>query len=289
MNGDLYAYGADDAGQFGNGTTNPTSTNTPVFIRHNVAKVSDGHEFSLILDNSGNLYAAGDNSQGEFCNATFSNSSTYTLVKSNVTDMSAGYRDEQYGSAQWTVFVTTAGNAYTCGSGPLGNGSSNQYQIDTAKLVGTGYSDVYAMDGSNWGGEGTFLLSSNGDAYSTGGMTGSLIAASSPTLSDTAFAFVRGNVKLISGQGGLVYLLDASGSAVGSCGINGVGALGDGTTACSGTPKTVSTNVKFVAAAENNSFFIKSDGTLWATGQNEGVFGNGSVAPTTTPVRVTLP
>jgi len=81
-------------------------------------------------------------------------------------------------------------------------------------------------------------------------------------------------------------------------GSNCCGQLGDGTTTFRYSPVRISTDVVAVAAGENHSLFLKSDGTLWAMGDNGwgqlGISGAGVMANTpfaaapivTTPMRV---
>lgn len=286
MNGDLYAYGNNDSGQFGNGST--ISSNAPVFIRSGIKKVDDGRYYSLILDNSNNLHAAGANTEGEFCNETFDNSTTYTLVRSGISDMAAGFLATQYGNQMWTLFTTTSGDAFTCGSGPLGNGTSNQSRVSTAKLVGSGYSAAYTIDGGSRYSGGSFLIKSTGDAYSTGyNVTAYLIPLSYPSSADTNFVLVRSNVKRIAGGQEAILMLESNGTVWGA-GNNLSGSMGDGTTEFIDQPKAIMTDVKFVAASGYNSFFIKKNGALWAAGSNDGLFGDGTTDQMLSPVRIKL-
>jgi len=269
-NGDLYAYGNNDYGQYGNGTT--ASSDEPVFIKSGVKKVVDGQSVSLIIDNADNLYAAGDNTEGNFCNATTTSSSTYTKIRSGVADIATGRVSSYPSGTVWTLFVTTSGDAFSCGSGPLGTGTS---QDNTPQLIGSGYSAAYTTDGGSLFTGGSLLLKPNGDAYSYSGATRFLI----PNATGTGFEFIRSSIKMIAGGDENVIMLDAYGS-VWAAGNNVWGALGDGTTESISPPKVVMSDVKFIAGSgSSTSFFIKKNGTLWATG---GDLGN-------SPVRIRLP
>ena len=66
-------------------------------------------------------------------------------------------------------------------------------------------------------------------------------------------------------------------------------ALGNGTTTDSKTPKKVSflSKIKAVAAGENHSVALKSDGTVWTWGDNvEGQLGNGTTKDSSLPAQV---
>ncbi len=268
-NGDLYAYGDNNDGKFGNGTT--TSSDEPVFIKSGVKKVVDGWYYSLIIDKSDNLYAAGNNTDGNFCNGTTTSGSTYTKIRSGVADMATGYVSSYPRGTAWTLFVTTSGDAFSCGNGPLGTGTS---QDSTPQLVGSGYSAAFTTDGGQFFSGGSLLLKPNGDAYSYSGATRYLI--SDPSL--TGFEFVRSSIKTISGGDESILILDTFGSVWGA-GQNVNGTLGDGTTESVSSPKVVMTDVKFITSSGNMSLFIKKNGTLWAAGKDLGL----------TPVRIRLP
>ncbi|MCK9895187.1 RCC1 repeat- and reductase domain-containing protein [Frankia sp. AgB32] len=78
-----------------------------------------------------------------------------------------------------------------------------------------------------------------------------------------------------------------------SWGYNGLGALGDGTTANRSVPVRVSgltglDRVVGIAGGRYSGYAVRADGTAWSWGYNAyGQLGNGSTANTTVPVRIT--
>ena len=73
-------------------------------------------------------------------------------------------------------------------------------------------------------------------------------------------------------------------------GYNNVGQLGNGDTTGSNvlSPECVASNVVAVATGSYHSLFVKTDGTLWAMGNNQyGQLGNGTTSNTNLPVWVT--
>lgn len=286
-NGDLYAYGTNDSGQFGNGTN--VGSTKPVLVRTGVKKVQDGRTFSLILDNANVLYATGTNTTGAFCNGTFTSTNKYTQIRTGVADISAGYQGTPYGNSMWSLFVTTSGDAFSCGSGPLGNGSSSQTKISTPKLIGSGVATVYAADGGYRQSPGSYYVKTTGEAFSTGyNTTGYLISITYPSAADTTFVPVRKNVVMVAGAYEVIFMLDKSGTLWGS-GLNMSGEVGAGTSNSVKPPVSVATDVKFIATSGSNSYLIKKNGTLWAAGYNNGYFGDGSTTASNTFVQVKLP
>ena len=75
-----------------------------------------------------------------------------------------------------------------------------------------------------------------------------------------------------------------------SWGINGAGAVGDGTTINRSIPVQVDglMSIQSISAGHQYALALKSDGTVWAWGTNErGTLGNGSeISISTRPVRV---
>lgn len=64
-------------------------------------------------------------------------------------------------------------------------------------------------------------------------------------------------------------------------------ALGIGATGRRDTPKVIADGVAQVVAGFNQSFFLKTDGTLWAAGENSfGVLGDGTTVPRNLPVPI---
>ena len=112
-----------------------------------------------------------------------------------------------------------------------------------------------------------------------------------------------GPVPVLSGvqtfsAGGAHSLFVKTDGTVWACGNNGAGQLGDGTTTNRSTPVQVQglSDVKAVSASgvypwgpspNGWSLFLKTDGTVWASGYNgDGQFGDGSKTSRTTPVQV---
>ena len=65
QNGDLYAFGQNKFGQFGNGKSGAYSIAwTPIKVFEGVSKVYAGNNMSMIILTNGDLYSSGDNIDG---------------------------------------------------------------------------------------------------------------------------------------------------------------------------------------------------------------------------------
>ena len=71
-------------------------------------------------------------------------------------------------------------------------------------------------------------------------------------------------------------------------GANTNGQLGDGTTNDQTTPFEIeSSDVESIAAGENHSLFLKTDGSLWGMGSNgNGQLGDGTTTDLTIPFQI---
>ncbi len=72
-----------------------------------------------------------------------------------------------------------------------------------------------------------------------------------------------------------------------SCGSNGFGQLGDGTTTNRHNPVKIMSDVSTATAGGWNSFIVKKDGSLWACGDNyAGQLGDGTTTVRHSPVKI---
>jgi hypothetical protein len=86
--GTLWAIGANDVGQLGDGTT--TVRSTPVQIATGVSQVSAGGYHSQFLKNDGTLWAMGLNGEGQLGDGTTTGQSIPVQVATHVAQVSAG-------------------------------------------------------------------------------------------------------------------------------------------------------------------------------------------------------
>ncbi|EPX64443.1 BNR repeat domain protein [Cystobacter fuscus DSM 2262] len=196
--------------------------------------------------------------------------------------------------AKFTLFQKNDGKLWAWGhnfSGQLGDDSTvnrlTPVSVSTASL--TDVKNVAA------GGFHSLALGSDGKLWSWGSNSLSQLGVSRDTLGS------RASPALVSGVSGVVAvaagethsLVVLSNGKVSAWGYNGYGQIGDG---CSPVPTfycsspTEPTNlfsILGVAAGQNHSLALRSDGTVWAWGRNNsGQLGDGSLVDRTRPVQV---
>jgi alpha-tubulin suppressor-like RCC1 family protein len=285
--GTVWTWGINTVGELGNGTTNNSSTPVQVSGLTNVTGVAGGVSNSLAVKSDGTVWAWGNNGSGELGNGTTTNSSTPVQV-SGLSGMVAVSAGQFYGLALKSDGTVWAwGNN---GNGQLGNGSftnrSSPFQVSgltgvTAIAAGFFHGLALKSDGTVWAwGDNNFGELGNGQ---------SLTNSSTPVQ-------VSGLTNVASVAAGEYHSLAVKNDGtVWTWGNNGFGQLGNGTAGTTGSFTISSTPVQVlgltgaVAASggEEHSMALKSDGTVWAWGNNSsGQLGNGTYTSSDVPIQV---
>ncbi|MEI6785566.1 MAG: YDG domain-containing protein, partial [Verrucomicrobiota bacterium] len=148
--GTLWAMGANEYGQLGNGS--PSATNRPVSVTSNVVAVAAGNTHSLFVKADGTLWAMGNNGNGQLGNGSTSATNLPVSVASNVVAVAAGNYHSLFMKADGTLWAM--GNN---GNGQLGNGSNSDTNrpVSVASNVvavaaGNSHSLLVKADGTLW-------------------------------------------------------------------------------------------------------------------------------------------
>ncbi|WP_183129765.1 InlB B-repeat-containing protein [Bifidobacterium sp. wkB344] len=275
--GNAYAWGRNDKGQLGDGTT--SSQNTPVRVKtpdrktypdlpadFTYLQISGGDYHSLALGSDGNAYAWGYNGSGRLGDGTTSSQNTPVRVKTpdrkTYPDLPADFTYLQISGGDYhSLALGSDGNAYAWGyngSGRLGDGTTSSQ--NTPVRVKTPDRKTYPDLPADF----TYLQISGGDYHS-----------------------------LALGSDGNAY----------AWGYNGSGRLGDGTTSSQNTPVRVKTPDRKtypdlpadftylqISGGDYHSLALGSDGNAYAWGYNgSGRLGDGTTSSQNTPVRVKTP
>jgi alpha-tubulin suppressor-like RCC1 family protein len=276
--GTVWAWGQNQVGQVGNGTSSatPVSTPAPLAALTDIVHVQGGNGHSLALRSDGTILAWGNNGSGEIGNGT-SDRVPVPVPVFNLTDVTA------LGTSWFhTLALRGDGTVYAWGEnskGALGNGSASAtvYPIPAAVTGLTGATAVAAgLDHSLAVVGGTV----RGWGSNSSGQLGT--GTSSPTpVTGPVQALVLTDVTAVA-AGGSHSLALKSDKTVWAWGSNSGGQLGIGGLGTSTpTPVPGLTNVMAIAAGNNLSMALRDDGTVWAWGANTfGEIGIGAASNT---------
>ncbi|NOK38261.1 kelch-like protein [Corallococcus exercitus] len=283
QDGTLWAWGINDEGQLGDGTT--TGRRTPVQVQGltGVMAVAAGYGHTLALKQDGTLWTWGRNVEGQLgdgTNATTPRRSTPGRVPglTGVTAIAAGWV-HAFALKQDGTFWAWGENSY----GQLGDGSNtnrdapvNVFGLTGVTAIAAGYHHtlVLKQDGTLWAwGENSYGQLGDG---TTGSPNQPLQV---PGLTGVTAIAAGERHTLALKQDGTVW----------AWGHNDAGQLGDGTLTNRLTPVRVQglTGITAVAAGYHHTLALKQDGTVWAWGWNAyGQLGDGTTTSRITPVQV---
>ncbi len=240
----LFAWGSNERGQLGIGTT--VSYPTPVAVAlpagTRIVEISAGHKLALAVDTAGNLYAWGANESGQVGNGT----TVDQLVPQLVTGLPA-VKQADASSGAFSLALTTAGDIYAWGAnetGQLGDGTadgrSRPVAVDRTEATGVVFTQIGA------GSFGAVALGQDGLVYTWGsnqyGQLGN--GTTSPTVFTSRPAR---NVASLSGvtqiAAGDFHNAARIGDTVYGWGYNGRFAILGGSSSAKPTPVVMSTGV----------------------------------------------
>ena len=280
--GALYAWGADNYGQLGNGGITGAKSTPQLISSSNWTKASCGKDFTISLNSSGQLWAWGHNDYGQLGNGNTTDQSSPVQIGSltNWTQISCG--------AFHALAINSLGELWAWGlnnKGQLGDGSNTNRT-----------SPVRVGSGTNWTQIGcgelhSIAMNSAGEIYVWGNNDESQLANSSRVNVNAPLRL--GNLTnwvAISGGNNHNMALNSSGQLY-TWGRNIAGQLGDGTLVEKSSPTLIQSSTKWISifGSGGNSYAIKGSGQLFAWGNNgSGQIGNNTFGPTniTTPTRV---
>ncbi len=285
--GTVWAWGRNEYGQLGNGSTTDKKTSVQVKKLSGVIAVAAGYYHSLAVKSDGTVWAWGYNASNQLGDGTYTNRYTPVQVKklSGIIAVSAG--------AVHSLAVKSDGTVWAWGDnmyGQLGDGTTTGR--NTLVQV-SGLSGVIAVAGGYYH---NLAVKSDGTVWAWG-------YNASNQLGDGTYTdrYTPAQVTNLSGviavvAGGHHSLAVKSDGTVWAWGWNGYGQLGDGTTMRRTYPVQVSGLSGVIAVVASGGDFssdgvhglaVKSDGTVCAWGSNwAGQLGIGTTTSSYTPVQV---
>ena len=315
--GTVWSWGNNQYGQLGNGTTTSNSTPAQITaLAGSFVAIAAGGSHSIALKNDGTVWVWGYNADGELGNSTTTNSTSPIAVANltNVIAIGATAKNSYALKADGTVWSWGAGTSGQLGNGSVANSTSPvSASISNVVSLATGSSANHILvsrtDGTIWGwgdntggdlGDGTStqraspvemgsldvlqspsaatITSSSGVYQANGNIP---LSASVPSGSDpiVSVAFYQGTT-LIGRATTLPFSVTWTNVAAGTYSVTAVTTDTEGYTTTSSPIllKVMRVGYDSVAAANNNSFVVRSDGTVWAWGQNNlAALGTGSL------------
>lgn len=292
--GNAWAWGDNDTGRLGNGTTTWSSVPIQMTVVSGVVGVAAGYNHSLVVKSDGTVWACGSNQYGQLgIGSSDNNSHSAPVQVTGLTGVVA-----VAGGAYHSVALKSNGTVWAWGnnvSGQLGNNTTadSSVPVQVKDFHGVVLSGVVAVAGGNTH---SLALKVDGTVWAWGsGGNGELGNGNSGISANSSEAV---QVKGLSGVVGVaagdsLSLAVTKDGKAWAWGWNREGQLGNGTIGdanSSSLPVQVTglSGVVGVAAGYYHGLAFKSDGTAWAWGLGGyGQLGNGTNAGSTVPVQVT--
>ena len=267
-NGTVKAWGNNQFGQIGDGTTDDKHTPVQVSTLTNIAAVAAGAYHSLALAIDGKVWAWGKNDQGQLGNGSQSEDHIPKQIVglSNIISISAGF--------DYSLALKNDGTVWAWGGnmwGTVGDGTyTNKWQpVQVSNLSGI----IFISAGT----EHCLALKNDGTVWSWGWNANGCLGDGSTVAKRSTPAPVPAlsGITAISANGSFHSLVLKNDGTVWTWGDNFYGQLGDGSFIEKTVPiqLTSLTNIVAIGTGERHSFAVKNDGSLWAWGWD----GNGQL------------
>ena len=289
--GCVFAWGDNQFGQLGDGTTTDRNAPTKVQGIDNISFISAGNNHSLAVNSYGTVFAWGRNNEGQLGNGTTDDSD----VPVQVTHV-AGFTDivAVAGGNDHSLALKSNGDVFAWGdnnSGQLGLGfNSNREETPQQTLI----DNVIAIAA---GSDFSLALKSDGSvfAWGTNGAGQLGIGSTTPGASNLPVQVnTINNIIAIASGNAHSLALECDGT-LWSWGSNSNGQLGDGTRVNQRTSPVQVLDIKdiklmeqgSIAAGGDHSMALLKDGTVKTWGQNDfGQLGDGILIDSNLPVDV---
>ena len=287
--GTVYAWGQNNYGQLGNGTT--TDSNVPVAVKtvgtpmegKKIIQVSTKVWYSLALASDGTVYAWGLNGSGQLGDGTITHSSTPVAVKTIGTPMEGKTIVGIAAGASHSLALASDGKIYVWGGnayGQFGNGVTTTSSVVpvAVKTVGTPMEGKQIVQVSNSGGAHMLALASDGTVYAWGGNGDGRLGNGTTNNSNVPIAVKTTGTPMdgktitqIAAGGGHSLALASDGTAYG-WGLDGNYQIGSPGAVDKSIPNEVTIPagkaIVQIAAGFLHSLALASDGTIYSFGGN---------------------
>lgn len=299
--GTARAWGKNEAGQLGDGTTVPQWRPVSTLSAEggplaNIVSLANGSYHTLALDADGTVWASGYNAFGQLGDGTTFQRSIPVQVLTPEGSPLNGIIAVAAGSYH-SLALDADGNVYAWGmnaSGQLGDGGTTPQSFSVSARIG----GVVAIAA---GGNHSLALRSDGTAWAWGDNGNGQLGDSlrEPEVQSSVPVQVGDLRDLVAIAAGSQHSLALrNDGVVWAWGYNGEGELGDGTTISRSFPALVRessavttplSNIVEITSGGFHSMARRADGGVWTWGGNYwGQIGDGTIAHRSFPVPVTL-
>ncbi len=286
--GTLWAWGDNSSGQVGDSTSgNQRSAATQENLHAtNWTAVAAGDGHTVAVRSDGTLWAWGRNNAGQLGDGTFTIRTVPTQIGSATTWIAVAAGGDH------TLALRSDGTLWAWGDnnfGQVGDGTSGNQRLSPVQ-IGTDTTWTAVAAGANH----SVALRSNGTVWTWGlGTSGQLGHGNTANrLSPMQVAFAPANEWASIAAGSEHTVAIRSDGTLWAWGNNSSGQIGDNTGVNRTLPtqeNTGATTWAQAAAGLRHTIAVKTDGTLWAWGDNtDGELGDGTAAPKFVPTSITL-
>ncbi len=280
--GTVWAWGWNEQGQLGDGTTDNKKTPVQVSELSSIITIAVGGYHNLAIKSDGTVWAWGYNLHGQLGNGRTYEYATAPIQVSGLDNVIAIACGDDHSLA-----LRSDGSVWAWGSnyhGQLGDGT---FEDRTMPIEVENITDVVAIAA---GSEVSFALKSDGNVWAWGFNYYGQLGLGYKTISQNVPTQINGlnNIITIASRGRHSFAIKSD-STVWGWGVNDGGQLGDGTISNKTLPVKISelSNFNFITCEDSYSLAIKSDGTVWAWGWNiHSNLGDDEHIRETTPMQV---
>lgn len=254
--GSLWAWGNNDHGQLGDGSTNRSLAPKRIGTGFYSAIAAGGYH-TVALKSDGSLWAWGSNAYGQLGDGVTTDSFVPKQIGTgSYTAISAG--------GVHTIALKSDGSLWAWGSnasGRLGDGSTTDSLVP--KQIGTGSYAAIAAGGGH-----TIALKSDGSLWAWGSNDSGQLGDGSTSSSLLPKQIGTGSYTAITAGMIHTFALKSDGS-LWAWGSNFYGQFGDGAITDSLLPKQIGTgSYSMIAAGVTHTIALRPGGSLWAWGRN---------------------
>ena len=290
--GHVFGWGSNLSSQLGDGAGGNSTYSSPVLTVQlsNVIAIAAGGNHSLALKSNGTVWAWGENTAGQA-----GAQEPFTSFKNRATQVAGltGTFTAIAAGPGHSLALRSDGTVWGWGSnttGQLGNGTFSGGPVYTP-VQASGLTNVVGIAA---GQAFSLAVKADGTVWGWGSNFNNALGLPSGTFSVNAPVQIAGinNVQKVSAGGSHSVALKHDGT-VWSWGDNSSGQLGSGEGSGSFSAPRQATGLSGVTAIDAgivHSLALKSNGTVWAWGNNvDGELGNGSTTNSNIPVAVAVP